>query len=225
MGLFSFVKEAGRKIGSWFGGNDTDAAKEAKAQADRAEGAAKTAADIKAAILSYVDIEALAVAFADETATLTGRASSQADAEKAVLVAGNTEGVAQVDDQLAVLAPAPKAVHHTVASGDTLSLLAQRYYGVMRMYDTIFEANQPMLKHPDEIYPGQVLRIPPAAPPTHTVAKGETLGTIADHWYGDAKRYQQIFEANRGTLSNPDTIEVGQRLTIPMIDPEVPPLA
>ena len=225
MGLFSFVKDAGRKIGAWFGGKDSDAAKQAKADADAADAASKTAADIKAAILSYVDIDELAVAFASETATLSGRASTQSDAEKAVLVAGNTEGVAQVDDRLSVLTPAPEAAHHTVASGDTLSLIAQRYYGVMRMFDTIFEANQPMLKHPDEIYPGQVLRIPPAHPPVHTVARGETLGSIADHWYGDAKRYQDIFDANRSTLSSPDVIEVGQQLTIPMINPQVPPLA
>lgn len=225
MGLFSFVKDAGRKIGAWFGGSDSEAAKAAKAEADAADAAGQLAADIKAAVLSYVDIEGLAVAFASETATLSGRAESQADAEKAVLVAGNTEGVAQVDDRLSVLTPAPRAAHHTVAAGDTLSLLAQRYYGVMRMYDTIFEANQPMLKHPDEIYPGQVLRVPPVSPPVHTVSKGETLGTIAKHWYGDPKKYQAIFEANRGTLASADVVEIGHQLTIPLIDPEVPPLA
>lgn len=49
---------------------------------------------------------------------------------------------------------------YTVVSGDTLSKIAQRFYGSPQQYQTIFEANRPMLKDPDEIYPGQVLRIP-----------------------------------------------------------------
>jgi nucleoid-associated protein YgaU len=76
-----------------------------------------------------------------------------------------------------------------------------------------------MLKHPDEIYPGQVLRIPKVEPPTHTVAAGETLGTIAKHWYGDPKQYTQIAQAN--ALSNPDKVEVGQKLKIPLVNPKV----
>ncbi len=50
---------------------------------------------------------------------------------------------------------------HEVARGDTLSKIAKEYYGDGLKYPVIFEANQPMLKDPDKIYPGQVLRIPP----------------------------------------------------------------
>jgi nucleoid-associated protein YgaU len=85
----------------------------------------------------------------------------------------------------------------------------------------IFDANTPMLKHPDEIYPGQVLRIPPVEAPTHTVAKGDTLGAIAKHWYGEAKAYTTIYEANTDKLSSPDAVEVGQVLTIPLRSPNV----
>lgn len=45
-------------------------------------------------------------------------------------------------------------------SGDSLSKIAQHFYGDMHRYTEIFEANRPMLEDPDEIYPGQVLRIP-----------------------------------------------------------------
>jgi nucleoid-associated protein YgaU len=55
----------------------------------------------------------------------------------------------------------------------------------------------------------------PAVYAMHTVAKGESLSKIAKHYYGDMMKYKQIFEANRGTLSDPDEIEVGQVLTIP----------
>ena len=45
-------------------------------------------------------------------------------------------------------------------SGDTLGKIAKNYYGNAMKYPVIFEANKPMLTHPDKIYPGQVLRIP-----------------------------------------------------------------
>ena len=50
---------------------------------------------------------------------------------------------------------------YTVQKGDTLSAIAKRHYGDANAYGGIFEANRPMLEHPDRIYPGQVLRIPP----------------------------------------------------------------
>jgi nucleoid-associated protein YgaU len=52
---------------------------------------------------------------------------------------------------------------YTVESGDTLSAIAKKMYGDAGKYHQIFEANKPMLKGPDHIYPGQVLRIPPQA--------------------------------------------------------------
>jgi len=47
-----------------------------------------------------------------------------------------------------------------VVKGDTLSAIAKKYYGDANKYNAIFEANKPMLTHPDKIYPGQKLRIP-----------------------------------------------------------------
>ena len=49
----------------------------------------------------------------------------------------------------------------------------------------------------------------------YTVVKGDTLGKISKHFYGEAGKYMQIFEANRAILSNPDLIEIGQELIIP----------
>ena len=70
--------------------------------------------------------------------------------------------MAQVDDQMSVAqaAPQPPAVFYTVKSGDTLSKIAQEHLGSANKYPVIFEANTPMLKDPNKIYPGQVLRIP-----------------------------------------------------------------
>lgn len=50
----------------------------------------------------------------------------------------------------------------------------------------------------------------------HVVQSGETLSKIAKDYYGDANEYMIIFEANRDKLSDPDKIQVGQELVIPI---------
>ncbi len=49
----------------------------------------------------------------------------------------------------------------------------------------------------------------------HVVQKGETLGKIAKHYFGDAMKYKEIFEANTDKLKNPDLIYPDQELVIP----------
>ena len=56
--------------------------------------------------------------------------------------------------------PAAEPVFHTVVKGDTLWKISEKTLGSGARYKEIFEANRPMLKDPDKIYPGQVLRIP-----------------------------------------------------------------
>lgn len=51
----------------------------------------------------------------------------------------------------------------------------------------------------------------------HTVKSGESLSEIAEHYYKDKMKYNQIFESNRGILTDADHIEPGQQLTIPMM--------
>ncbi|WP_372937358.1 LysM peptidoglycan-binding domain-containing protein [Seonamhaeicola sp.] len=49
----------------------------------------------------------------------------------------------------------------------------------------------------------------------HVVKSGETLGKIAKHYYGDAMKYKEIFNANSDILKNPDLIYPDQELIIP----------
>ena len=49
----------------------------------------------------------------------------------------------------------------------------------------------------------------------HTVKSGESLSKIAKHYYGDAMKYNAIFEANTDQLKNPDVIHPDQVLVIP----------
>ena len=182
MGLFDFMKGAGAKI---FGKDkDSDITQPTKPLSThlREHG---------------IDPKGIDFRFeGDGTVVMEGTVKDQDTREKAVLIVGNVEGVARVDDRLRVSttgadfgnvvggsrtaqsAPGASATTahaspgsqggwasqtYTVQSGDTLSAIAKRMYGDAGEYSRIFEANKPMLKDPDEIYPGQVLRIPPKA--------------------------------------------------------------
>lgn len=99
----------------------------------------------------------------NDKATITGQVGSQEEREKIVLLVGNTEGIGSVDDQLKVERPEPEAEFYEVKSGDSLSKIAKQFYGDANKYNVIFEANRPMLKDPDELYPGLKLRVPAAS--------------------------------------------------------------
>lgn len=157
MGLFDFVKDAGASL---LGMKTSSEKKEEARQA-------KTAKIQEFVSVFDLGIDQFAVEFSgddDEVVILRGEAQSQADKEKLILAVGNIQGIAQVDDQMSVTAPDPEppAVFYTVKSGDSLSKIAKAHYGNAMRYNEIFEANKPMLKDVNLIYPGQVLRIPGA---------------------------------------------------------------
>jgi nucleoid-associated protein YgaU len=164
MGMFSFIKNAGEKL---FGIGEAKAA-EVVAKADptpvNVDAANKAAANAIAAYVAKMNLTAqdLAIGFDGATATVIvqGMAATQEDKEKILLCCGNVAGVENVQDQLGVVEAEIEPVFYTVVSGDTLSKIAKEQYGNANAYMKIFEANQPMLSHPDKIYPGQSLRIP-----------------------------------------------------------------
>lgn len=158
MGLLSFIKDAGEKL---FGRGEAQAAGADPAAANNA--AARAIENYIASM--KLGAEGLQVDFdaASGTVTVSGTAPDQQTREKIVLCCGNVAGVGKVIDNLSVSNPAPEAQYYTVVRGDTLSKIAKQYYGNANEYMPIFEANKPMLTHPDKIYPGQVLRIPPKA--------------------------------------------------------------
>lgn len=164
MGFFDFVKSAGKKLG--FGDDDETNAKELKKELD-----------------SYgLGTDAVQIEIEGDTAVIKGAVEDQSIFEKAVVAVGNTLGISKVEaselkvvvpgsgmkldaaaDMNALIAaatPAKEPKFHTVEKGDTLWAIADKAYGNGSKYNAIFEANRPMLTHPDKIYPGQVLRIP-----------------------------------------------------------------
>ncbi|TKT82782.1 peptidoglycan-binding protein LysM [Aquamicrobium sp. LC103] len=149
MGLFDFVKSVGTKLG--LGGEE----------------AGPKVEDLKKELDSHkLGTDKVQIEVVGDKAILKGSVADQATFEKAVIAVGNTLGVSKVETDLKVEAAnssAEKApVFYTVVKGDNLWKIAEKQYGKGKgaKHTVIFEANKPMLTHPDKIYPGQVLRIP-----------------------------------------------------------------
>lgn len=152
MGLFSFLKNKGSKL---FGKKADVAAKAAEVKMSKAD-------ELKAEIARLgLNVNDLGIELCEQV-IVSGNTMTNADREKVILALGNVEGVGSVDDQITVTNPEPEAKFYTVESGDSLSMISKKVYGDPMKYQGIFEANKPMLEHPDKIYPGQVLRIPMA---------------------------------------------------------------
>lgn len=138
MGLFSFMKTAGEKI----------------------FGSPAHAAESLSEHVKQIGGENLKVDFKDGTVNVSGKANSQEEKEKILLALGNVAGVEKVEEKIEVPPGEGKSNFYTVKKGDNLSKIAKEYYHDANKAKKIFEANKPLLSHPDRIYPGQVLRIP-----------------------------------------------------------------
>ena len=148
MGLFSFIKDAGTKL---FGGSDS-----------AADQSAKVNAEIKRFQISD-NVEAVVDG---EQITLSGECPTLLAKQKVLTIAGNIAGISKVVDNLTVAEPAAELAEtnfYDVKPGDNLSKIAKEVYGDANKYPQIFAANEPMLTHPDKIYPGQKLVIPALA--------------------------------------------------------------
>ena len=169
MGLFSFIKNAGKKLG--IGGED---------EAPEAEAVKK---ELDSFDLGTQNVQ---VSVDGDKCVLKGVVADQTAFEKAVVAVGNTLGISKVEaadlkvvasdsglklgqadmtELVKASAPAKEPVLYTVKKGDNLWKIAETHYGKGKgaKHTVIFDANRPMLSHPDKIYPGQVLRIPDLA--------------------------------------------------------------
>lgn len=141
MGLWNFVKETSS---SWFG--------------SKADAATVPSAETLKSEMEKIGLETKGVDLKidGDKVVVTGEAVSPEMKEKIIIAAGNAHGVAQVE----AAHEGPEPVFYVVKKGDTLSAIAKATLGKASRYPEIFEANRPMLTHPDKIYPGQTLRIP-----------------------------------------------------------------
>jgi len=150
MGFFDFVSDAGKKLLGK--GDDAAAIKE----------------EIESSF-ENLPVDGLVVEVNDDTVILAGVAQDYATREKAILIAGNVEGIAQVNaDQLVTMEQIaqenvremPEEIFYTIAKGDTLWAIASKFYDDGSKYPHIVEANLEVIKNADLIYPGQAIRIP-----------------------------------------------------------------
>jgi nucleoid-associated protein YgaU len=145
MSLLSFVKEAGEKLLDLLTPGNANASEQLKEHISKVG-------------LGNPNVQATVDG---DKVTVTGEVASQEEKEKILLAVGNIAGVGSVDDQITVTGPVVTAAQFVVVkSGDTLSAISLRVYGDANKYQKIFDANKPMLKDVNKIYPGQTLRIP-----------------------------------------------------------------
>jgi nucleoid-associated protein YgaU len=106
---------------------------------------------------------------------------------------------------------------YTVVDGDWLSKIAsmRKVYHDGSKWPWIHEANTDKISDPNLIYPGWVLLIPTLD--NYTVTPGDCLWLIASYLsiYSDAKRWPDIYEANKDKISDPDLIYTNQEFVIP----------
>ena len=143
MGLFDFVRNVGKKLFN----HDAEAAEKIKAEIES----------------SNPGITGLNVNYdpASGKVALTGNAASAEAMQKAVLIAGNVQGVGEVDaGQVQAPAEKEKVDYYIIQSGDNLSKISKHFYGDANKYNRIFEANREVIKDVDKIFPGQKIRIP-----------------------------------------------------------------
>lgn len=138
--------------------------------------------------------------------------------------------------KLAISAPPtpPQTSEYTIRAGDTMSSIAEQWFGDETMWALIAKDN-PWVD-PSRMQIGQKLRLPhkdavlepapqpkpKAAPPaavdkaSYTVRSGDTLARIARDLYGDVAKWRAIFEANRKAIgSDPGDLKPGMKLTLP----------
>lgn len=180
MGLFNFSKNAGNAI---FGAKNPNAN------------------DIKKLIVEWLTrqnnkIEQLDVAYDSGLVTLCGNCDTVKTKEKAILVAGNIEGVERVD-AFKLLAPQPVAP----AQASTRTVAAPTPQATPA-------PSAPTAAQPEATQPAD-------SSVFYTIQKGDTLSKISKQFYGDPNKYRYIVEENSGVIEDADKIYPGQTIRIP----------
>ena len=137
MGLFDFVSDIGKKVFS----KEEDASK---------------------AVTQHI-AENLSVTVENGVANIQGVASTAAALEKAVLMAGNIQGIHSVTSDASINngeTLGSDETFYVIQKGDTLWKIAEKAYGNGAKYTAIVEANKEVIKDADKIFPGQKIRLP-----------------------------------------------------------------
>jgi nucleoid-associated protein YgaU len=132
----------------------------------------------------------------------------------------------------AVMPPA-EVRFHDVRPGESLSEIAHRYYGDVRLTDELAELNG--IDDPDDLRAGHRLRVPqvaevapgqqtatpppPDTPPpaygSYRIVSGDSLSSIARRFLRSPDRWRRLYELNRDVIGDPDNIRVGTVIRVP----------
>ncbi len=141
MGLLSFAKNIGNKI---FGSEDEAPEKLKKHIEEDNPG-----------------INNLEIEVKDGVATIKGDTDDPSALEKVILMAGNAMGIEEVHaDEVTAPEQTVEVQYYEIKKGDSLWKIAAKFYGNGSKYPQIFDANKEVIKDPDLIFPGQMIRIP-----------------------------------------------------------------
>ena len=142
MGLFDFANNIGRKLFS----KEDDAAEKIKQHIEE----------------NNPGIDNLSVDYQGGFVTISGDSADSDAVEKAILMAGNVEGVGKVVTDIDVPIESDDVEYYEIQGGDTLSGIAKKFYDNANEYNRIFEANREVIQDPNKIFVGQKIRIPKA---------------------------------------------------------------
>ena len=140
MGLFDFASNIGRKLFN----KEDDAAEKIKQHIEE----------------NNPGIDNLNVDYQGGFVTISGDSTDSDAVEKAILMAGNVEGVSKVVTNIDVPLESDDVEYYEIQSGNTLSGIAKKFYGNANEYNRIFEANREVIQDPNKIFVGQKIRIP-----------------------------------------------------------------
>lgn len=131
----------------------------------------------------------------------------------------------------------PQTFDYTVKSGDTMSSIAEDWFGDRNKWSLIAKENP--LVDPSTLRIGQKLHLPPkdAQPAkvkeqvvpdknTYIVRSGDTLAKIARELFNDVSKWEAIYNANKSVIGNdPANLKAGMKLTIPDLSKKTPATA
>ena len=143
MGLFDFVSDIGKKVFS----KEEDASK----------------AVTQHIVEDNPGVENLSITVENGVANIQGVAANAAALEKAVLMAGNIQGIHSVTSDASINngeTLGSDETFYVIQKGDTLWKIAEKAYGNGAKYTAIVEANKEVIKDADKIFPGQKIRLP-----------------------------------------------------------------
>ncbi|MHC4415860.1 MAG: LysM peptidoglycan-binding domain-containing protein [Planctomycetota bacterium] len=133
------------------------------------------------------------------------------------------------------VSPGPDAaggLFHDVRPGESLSSICAKRYGDPALADALARFNG--VSDPDVVRAGRRLRVPPAEvlldgdrgaaaasggsarPATYTIKPGDSLSEIAQRLLQSADKWRQLYELNRDVISDPDHVQVGTVINLPI---------